>query len=549
MNPQWTLRRRVTALCLLVGAVLTFLASGATMTAAANRGQLDNLIDAIGPMRTASTALLAALVSQEAGVRGYVVSGAEADLEPYRVGLTGEAKHTAFIAGSTAANAEIRADLAVVTERARQWRANVAEPVIAAVRAGDRTAAEAMLGESARARFEGIRAAVADLEQGMLTVRDEAIATIKGTSSTLLFVLIVAVLLVIAGGIGLVVAMQRAVIGPVTDLAAQVRSVARGNYSMAISTIGPPELRNLAFDIDSMRQQIASDLAEVQAARRQIEEANLLLEQQAGELTRSNRDLEQFAYVASHDLQEPLRKVASFCQLLQRRYQGQLDERADQYIAFAVNGAQRMQRLINDLLAFSRIGRSTSGFTDVDLDRVVADVAAQADAAQDQDGARIIWSDLPVVRGEEALLATLFGNLIGNALKFRRPDQPAQVRISARRAGDEWELSCIDNGIGIEQEFSEKVFVIFQRLHPRDAYPGTGIGLAIAKKIVEYHGGRIWLDSDYTDGTAIRFTLPVWIEPTQGMISAAIHSGSAERITAQPPAESTQTARQKEAIP
>jgi light-regulated signal transduction histidine kinase (bacteriophytochrome) len=314
---------------------------------------------------------------------------------------------------------------------------------------------------------------------------------------------------VIASGIALVLALQRTVIAPLTDLAAQVRSVARGNYGHDIATAGPPELTRLASDVDSMRRQIASDLAEVELARRQIEQANVQLEQQAAELVRSNRDLEQFAYVASHDLQEPLRKVASFCQLLQRRYQGQLDERADQYIAFAVNGAQRMQRLINDLLAFSRIGRVTTAFTDVDLDRLVSDEVAQLDLGSDPDqAAEVTWSDLPVVRGEEPLLATLFSNLIGNAMKFRRPGERARVHLSGRRDGDQWEISCVDHGIGIEHEFADKVFVIFQRLHPRDAYPGTGIGLSIAKKIVEYHGGTIWIDPTYTDGAAIRFTLP-----------------------------------------
>ena len=160
-----------------------------------------------------------------------------------------------------------------------------------------------------------------------------------------------------------------------------MREVAAGDYQHRHRRDGPPELGRLADDVDAMRQQIASDLAEVRAAREQIEWVNSQLEEQAEELTRSNRDLEQFAYVASHDLQEPLRKVASFCQLLQRRYAGQLDERADQYIAFAVDGAQRMQRLINDLLAFSRIGRITTGFVEVDLNQVMADVAGQTRAA------------------------------------------------------------------------------------------------------------------------------------------------------------------------
>ena len=242
-----------------------------------------------------------------------------------------------------------------------------------------------------------------------------------------------------------------------------------------------------------MRQQIAAELTEVREARAQVEWVNDQLKPQAEELTRSNRDLEQFAYVASHDLQEPLRKVASFCQLLQRRYAGQLDERADQYIAFAVDGAQRMQRLINDLLAFSRIGRLTAGFTDVDLDRVLTEVKSQLEARAGDDG-EITWADLPTVEGEEPLLTTLFVNLIGNSLKFRRPDvPPVDPGLRASGSASEWQINVRDNGIGIEAEFADKVFVIFQRLHARDAYEGTGIGLAIVKKIVEYHGGRIWL--------------------------------------------------------
>jgi signal transduction histidine kinase len=515
-RPQWTLQQRVTALCLLMAAVLAFLAAGATMTALANRGQVDTLLDSVAPMRSSANNLLAALVDQQTSVRGYVLNGAEADLKPYRDGIIQEAQQAAAIQASSSASPQIRAQLATVTSLAQKWRATVAEPAIAAVRANDRATASAVVGDSARIQFDEVRAAVTAMQDTMQQARDEAVATVKDTSATLLFVLIVAAILVIAGGIGLLVLLQRMVIAPVTDLAAQVRSVARGKYDRVISTSGPPELEVLARDVDSMRQQIAADLAEAERARQTIEATNLALEQQAAELTRSNRDLEQFAYVASHDLQEPLRKVASFCQLLQRRYQGQLDERADQYIAFAVNGAQRMQRLINDLLAFSRIGRSSAGFTDVDVDHLLGETVSQFDGAVESAGAKVTWSDLPVVRGEEPLLATLFTNLISNSLKFRRPDLLSRVHISGRRLDDVWEISCVDNGIGIEGEFAEKVFVIFQRLHPRDSYPGTGIGLAVAKKIVEYHGGTIWIDTSDTDGATIRFTLPIAAEPNLG---------------------------------
>jgi signal transduction histidine kinase len=512
-RPPWTLRQRVTAMCLLVAAVLTFLAAGATTTALANRGQVDTLLDSIGPMRTSSTDLLAALVDQETSVRGYVLNADEADLAHYRDGVARESAETADIVNSTSATPQIRQQMATVTSLARSWRANVAEPAIAAIQAGDRTTANAVVGDSARTQFAQIRDAISAMQQSMQTLRDSSVASIKDTSSTLLFVLIVAAILVVAGGISLLVVLQRMVIAPVTDLAAQVRSVARGRYDQSITTSGPPELQILAHDVNSMRRQITSDLAEVERARQAIETAKLALEQQAAELTRSNRDLEQFAYVASHDLQEPLRKVASFCQLLQRRYQGQLDERADQYIAFAVNGAQRMQRLINDLLTFSRIGRSSAAFTEVDLDRLVGETVSNMDVVVESVGAEVTWSKLPVIRGEEALLATLFTNLISNSVKFRRPDVTPRLHISGRRVDDTWEISCVDNGIGIEREFAEKVFVIFQRLHPRDSYPGTGIGLAVAKKIVEYHGGVIWIDTDVSDGAAIRFTLPVAAEP------------------------------------
>jgi len=206
-----------------------------------------------------------------------------------------------------------------------------------------------------------------------------------------------------------------------------------------------------------------------------------------------------------------LRKVASFCQALQRRYQGQLDERADQYIEFAVDGASRMQTLINDLLAFSRVGRSGREHELLESSELVADARRSLAEVIEETGATIDAGELPVVRGDRTLLVSLFQNLIANAVKFHADDPPA-VRIEARRAADDdgyWEFSCADNGIGIDAEYAERIFVIFQRLHAKEAYPGTGIGLAMCRKIVEYHGGLIWLDADHAPGTCFRFTLPL----------------------------------------
>jgi light-regulated signal transduction histidine kinase (bacteriophytochrome) len=260
-----------------------------------------------------------------------------------------------------------------------------------------------------------------------------------------------------------------------------------------------------------MRERLVEQLAQVESVRDGLAEAQQRLESQAAELHRSNRDLEQFAYVASHDLQEPLRKVASFCQLLERRYAGQLDERADQYIAFAVDGAKRMQQLINDLLAFSRIGRRTTGRDEVPLDACFAGALRNLETAIEETGASVSSDPLPVVWGEKALLTALLQNLISNAMKFRS-DHPVSVRITVEEQEDEYLFRCSDNGIGIEPQYAERIFVIFQRLHGKDQYSGTGIGLALCKKIVEWHGGRIWLDTEAGgpgSGTTFGWTLPV----------------------------------------
>jgi len=230
------------------------------------------------------------------------------------------------------------------------------------------------------------------------------------------------------------------------------------------------------------------------------------------ELSRSNRELEQFAYVASHDLQEPLRMVASYTQLLARRYEGKLDANADRYIHFAVDGAQRMQALINDLLALSRVGTLGKPFQPTDLNVVLGRVLQWLQPALAESGGAVTHDPLPTVLGDQGQLEQLFQNLVANALKFRRSDVAPHVHVAAAHRhgpeGNEWAIGVRDNGIGFEMQFAEQIFVVFQRLHTRTEYPGTGVGLAICRKIVERHGGRIWAESQPGEGTTFHLTFP-----------------------------------------
>jgi PAS domain S-box-containing protein len=238
------------------------------------------------------------------------------------------------------------------------------------------------------------------------------------------------------------------------------------------------------------------------------QKAAAVLAAKTAELERSNAELEQFAYVASHDLREPLRMVASYTELLSERYRGKLDERADKYIGYINDGARRMQRLVSDLLALSRVGTQGKPLEPVDSAAVLKNVMRSMTPAIRESHASIQSGSLPVVAADESQLGQLFQNLIGNAIKFRAPDRPSSIIIDARRADGAWIFSVQDNGIGIESQYSERIFQMFQRLHGRDEYEGNGIGLAIAKKIVERHGGSIWLSSAVGEGTVFYFSLP-----------------------------------------
>ena len=256
------------------------------------------------------------------------------------------------------------------------------------------------------------------------------------------------------------------------------------------------------------------------AVRRALREKNLRderrhaeeeLARKVEELARSNRDLEQFAYVASHDLQEPLRMVATYAQLLGERYRGKLDEKADKYIAYAVDGALRMQTLINDLLVYSRVGRQHGQPRRITGTDIVQCALKNLQAAISESGAHITCDDLPVLYVEPGPLVQVFQNLIGNAIKFHGLEPP-RIMVSAQEKGAQWVFSVTDNGIGIDPEHAENIFVIFKRLHTRSEYPGSGLGLAICKKIIEQAGGSIWVESQPGQGATFKFTLPVTAE-------------------------------------
>ena len=244
-------------------------------------------------------------------------------------------------------------------------------------------------------------------------------------------------------------------------------------------------------------------------ARKEAEEK---LAEERNLLARSNAELEQFAYVASHDLQEPLRAVASCVQLLQKRYGDQLDARAGEFITHAVDGTKRMQALITDLLAFSRLGTHPHPFAPADCATVLEDALANLAVAIQESGAVVQHDPLPTVLADASQLAQVFQNLIGNAIKFRAERRP-EIRVGARREAGEWRFAVSDNGIGIEPQYFERIFRVFQRLHTRVHSPGTGIGLAICKKIVERHGGRIWIESQPGQGSTFYFTLPDSLPP------------------------------------
>ena len=508
-----SLRRRLRVALVAAGVALGILAGVATTALVVMRDRQDAITGIFFLAVTEADAGHILLLDAEAAIDSYLASGNPAALEVLdRIGARDEAD--AGVDTEAALVAELGADHPVLALRAQAtdaldtWLEDHVRPLLAAVEAGGPDAVRPADLQAEDDAFDRMEALVDDYSQAVRDAREDANAQLRQWIGVTTVAFAILVLGAVAAGVVLWTYLRRWVTDPLAALAAEARVVADGEVHHRVDESGPGEVGAVARDVELMRERLVVLLDESARARAELEASHAVLEAQTEELRRSNRDLEQFAYVASHDLQEPLRKVASFTQLLGSRYRGQLDDRADQYIDFAVDGAKRMQRLINDLLGFSRVGRIGTEVTDVDMGRVFAQVVADLGAVIEETGADVSAGDLPTLRGEAPLLAQLVTNLVGNGLKFRRPDVAPVVRFEAERVGDYWQFACRDNGIGIDAQYAERVFVIFQRLHAKEVYEGTGIGLALCKKIVEYHGGDIWVDQAVTEGTVVRWTLP-----------------------------------------
>ena len=488
------------------------------------------LIDDIQPARVAAYRLQAALRDQETAVRGYVIAADKQFLDPYYAGQLDEKQAADEIRRLVGTHPNLMTDLDAIEQGAASWRTTYAEPLITDISRGVPATAARDWIALGKTEFDRLRGLFDRQNDNLGTARTEGIRQLDRMRLWRDGLAIAMVVAFFAMAIVLALLIRNAVTRPLAALAASCRRITEGNFGERITPRGPRDIRAIAVDVEDMRQTIVDELESSRTDR-------VALDEQAEELRRSNAELEQFAYVASHDLQEPLRKVASFCQLLEKRYGDQLDERGAEYIGFAVDGAKRMQALINDLLTFSRVGRLNAAYTEVDLNATLDTALDNLSTGIEESAAEIVRPDqpLPTVDGDPTLLTMVWQNLIGNALKFQRDGTVPRIVIECEQRSAspdrEWLFSVSDNGIGIAEEFADKVFVIFQRLHVREVYSGTGIGLALCKKIVEHHGGSIWVDTSRTSrrqGTRILFTLPATPTTEPNEIPTALLEGTHE---------------------
>jgi signal transduction histidine kinase len=448
-------RYLVIGMAVVLGLMAAIVAVAVYSSHQVDQSARSQLIGDAFPLRKATGDLVTDVTLEQSELRGYLIDGTAANLERYQAARESVAADLRALQPRLAGNARIaRLGAMAVAQVGRLNAYATSEIDLAAGGAADRRAALADIGtgDSLMHRFAGT---AAQLDAAAAALARQAEDSQSSTYHRM--VVLVLVMGAIALGLGAIVA---AVLLRV--IAADARRLERA--------AGELELRNT-------------------------------------ELERSNAQLQEFAYVASHDLSEPLRAVAGFAQLLRRRYRGRLDADADEFIEFIVDGVDRMQRLITDLLEYSRAGRGELQLRAVDTGAVVRRTLDTLSERIAETKADVEVGPLPAVQVDEVQIERVFQNLIGNALKFVR-DEPVSVRITAARSGDRWQFSVCDTGIGVPPEHAERIFRMFQRLHGRDSYAGTGVGLAVSKTIVERHGGEIWVTPNTPAGSCFRFTIP-----------------------------------------
>ncbi|WP_019587870.1 sensor histidine kinase [Deinococcus apachensis] len=436
----------------------------------------------------------------ENGQRGFVITGNPAFLQPYFQGGVNLERHLGELEARVGTDPG-RQDLTRVRTLTGQWSAQAARPEIAARRVSLESPAALVSNGIGKRTLEEVRRVLADM-QTRENLRLEG--ALENSTAVLRRVRLFTVAGLLTSGALLVFAALRAartLSRTTRQVTEGARHIAAGDYSARLPA---PPLRELG-ELSSQFHRMAEAVQQREGA---LCEATRALEASNAGLARSNRELEQFAYVASHDLQEPLRTIASYTELLARRYGGQLDDRADQYIGFTISAAQRLKALIQDLLTYSRVRQVQHTFRAVNTAELVHTLVQDLAAKIENEGARVEVGDLPTVRASPELLHHVFLNLLTNAVKFRAPGRPPLVQVWAERGAGEWHFHVRDNGIGMEEQYFERIFGVFQRLHPIDEYPGSGIGLALVRTAAERQGGQVTVQSTPGEGSTFTLTLP-----------------------------------------
>ncbi|UBV42874.1 CHASE3 domain-containing protein [Deinococcus taeanensis] len=446
--------------------------------------------------------------AMENAERGFVITGQDAFLEPF---LDAQAtfQATVFALQDLTVTGLQRENLGRVEAAVKRWMEQAAQPEIQARRVSATRAAQLVGTGQGRAILDEAREGLRVMTRNETIRLNDATRASHSMLESVRWVTVLGLILSITLLILTGYRVTRTVSRTLGALNAGAQDIAAGQYERRMPRTPVQELTRLGATFDRMAQAVQDRESDLTRAAQALQTSNAHLE-------RSNRELEQFAYVASHDLQEPLRTIGSYTELLARRYRGQLDERADQYIAFTTSATHRMKSLIQDLLAYSRVRQAARVTVPVNLTGLVEQLLDDLHTQIQVTGAQVQVGPLPTVNSNPELLRHALQNLIGNALKFTRPGEPAHVQVSATQDGHRWVLHVQDHGIGIAPEYHERIFGVFQRLHGIDEYTGSGIGLAVTRSAAEQMGGTLWVDSTPGLGSTFHLALPITPAPALG---------------------------------